>query len=79
ERVAWALLEFANSKGYLPQWVNVNIIAKRCGLARETASRILSQWQKEGILQRTREGFVVLEPSKLQAMLKPKSHSGDWL
>ncbi len=73
ERVAWALLEFANSKGYLPQWVSVNIIAKRCGLARETASRILSQWQKEGVLQRTKEGFVVLEPSKLQVMLKPKT------
>lgn len=72
ERVAWALLEFANPKGQLPQWVGVSIIAKRCGLARETASRIVSQWQKEGILQRTKEGFVILKPSKLQMMLKAK-------
>lgn len=79
ERVAWALLEFADSKGQLPQWVNVNILAKRCGLARETASRIISQWQKEGVLQRTKEGFVILKPSKLQAMLKAKSCNNDWI
>ncbi len=78
ERVAWALLEFANAKGQLPHWVNVNIIAKRCGLARETASRIVSQWQKEGILQRTKEGFVILKPSKLQAMLKARKCGSDW-
>lgn len=75
ERVAWALLEFADSKGKLPQWLSVNILAKRCGLARETASRILSQWQKERILERTREGFVILKPSKLQATLKSKTSS----
>lgn len=79
ERVAWALLEFADSKGQLPQWVNVNILAKRCGLARETASRIISQWQKEGVLQRMKEGFVILKPSKLQAMLKAKSCNNDWI
>ncbi|MEZ8222239.1 CRP/FNR family transcriptional regulator, cyclic AMP receptor protein [Candidatus Fervidibacteria bacterium JGI MDM2 JNZ-1-D12] len=78
ERVAWALLEFADSKGQLPQWVNVNILAKRCGLARETASRIVSQWQKEGILQRTKDGFVILKPSKLQAMLKARNCNSSW-
>ncbi len=79
ERMAWALLEFADSKGQLPPWVNVNILAKRCGLARETASRIVSQWQKEGILQRTKEGFTILKPSKLQAMLKTRSCSNEWI
>ncbi len=73
ERIAWALLEFADSKGRLPRWLSINILAKRCGLARETASRIVSQWQREGILERTREGFVILKPIKLQAMLKPKN------
>ncbi|MCX7643451.1 MAG: Crp/Fnr family transcriptional regulator [Armatimonadetes bacterium] len=73
ERVAWALLEFANQQGQLPQWVNINILAKRCGLARETANRIVSQWQKEGILLRTKEGFVITKPSKLQEMLRTKT------
>jgi len=79
ERVAWALLEFADAKGKLPSWLNVNILAKRCGLARETASRIVSQWQKESILQRTREGFVLLKPHKLQAMLKAKTYNDGWM
>jgi CRP/FNR family transcriptional regulator len=79
ERVAWALLEFADAKGKLPSWLNVNILAKRCGLARETASRIVSQWQKEGILERTREGFMLLKPHKLQAMLKAKTRDNGWM
>lgn len=66
ERVAWVLLEFADSKGRLPPWLNISTLAKRCGLARETTNRIVSQWQKEGILKRTREGFVISKPHKLQ-------------
>lgn len=73
ERVAWALLEFADSKGKLPSWLSVSILARRCGLARETASRIVSQWQKEGIIGRTKEGFVILKPAKLQALLKSRN------
>lgn len=72
ERIAWALLEFADPEGQLPRWMNITIIAKRCGMARETASRIVSQWQREGILQRTKEGLVILKPSKLQEILKAK-------
>jgi len=72
ERVAWALLEFADAKGRLPSWLSVNILAKRCGLARETASRIVSQWQREGILQRTRDGWVILKSEKLRSLLRAR-------
>lgn len=79
ERVAWALLEFADEKGRLPSWMSVNILAKRCGLARETTSRIVSQWRKEGVIQRTKDGFVILKPSKLQAMLKSSDCGKGWI
>ncbi len=70
ERVASALMEFADEKGKLPPWFSINLLAKRCGLARETTSRIVSQWQKEGIVQRTREGWFVLKPNYLRALLR---------
>ncbi len=70
ERVAWALLEFADKQGRLPSWFSINLLAKRCGLARETTSRIVNQWQKEGVLQRTREGWVLTKPARLQAILR---------
>lgn len=72
ERLAWALLEFADKNFALPNWFNISFLSRRCGLARETTSRIVSQWQKEGILSKSKTGFVILKPEKLQAMLKSK-------
>ncbi len=74
QRLAWALLESADKDYRLPSWFNISFLARRCGLVRETASRIISQWQKEGILERTKTGFLILKPKKLQAMLKPKAY-----
>lgn len=69
QRIAWALLEYAKGSK-LPSWLTANILAKRCGLARETASRILNQLQKEGILRRTKEGTELVKPEELKAILK---------
>ncbi|MDT7898287.1 MAG: Crp/Fnr family transcriptional regulator [Armatimonadota bacterium] len=69
QRVAWALLEYAK-EGKLPKWLTVHMLAKRCGLARETASRIVSQWQRSGVLRRSKEGWEVAKPEILRAILK---------
>jgi CRP/FNR family cyclic AMP-dependent transcriptional regulator len=69
QRVAWALLEYAKA-GKLPKWLTVHLLAKRCGLARETASRILSHFQRTGILRRSKEGWEIGKPETLRAILK---------
>lgn len=69
QRVAWALLEYAKA-GKLPKWLTVHLLAKRCGLARETASRIVSQFQRTGVLSRSKEGWVITKPEALRAILK---------
>lgn len=69
QRVAWTLLEYADG-GRLPKWLTVPLLAKRCGLARETASRIVNQLQREGVLQRTREGWEIIKPERLKTMLQ---------
>lgn len=69
QRVAWALLEYAKA-GKLPKWLKVHVLAKRCGLARETASRIVSQFQRTGVLIRGKEGWVIAKPEALRAILK---------
>ena len=68
QRIAWALLEYARS-GKLPKWLTVNMLAKRCGLARETASRIVSQLQREGVLRRGKEGWEIAKPESLKTTL----------
>ncbi len=73
QRVAWTLLEYTDG-GRLPRWLTVPVLAKRCGLARETASRIVNQLQKEGVLQRTRKGWEVVKPERLKTVLQQTVH-----
>jgi CRP/FNR family transcriptional regulator len=42
--------------------VSHQVIADTCGLARETVTRLLSQLEKRGRLQRAKEGWILSEP-----------------
>ncbi|MCS7225233.1 MAG: Crp/Fnr family transcriptional regulator [Armatimonadetes bacterium] len=69
QRVAWVLLKYA-SEGRVPKWLTPANIAKRVGLTRETASRILGQWQREKIIWKDENGALVVRPDRLQRILR---------
>ena len=60
-----AVLDFSE------QLPSISLIAKRAGVSRETASRIINQWVRKGILGRVEGKLVVLKPERLQA-------KGEW-
>jgi CRP-like cAMP-binding protein len=62
-RVALAILDF---DGKVP---SVSLIAKRAGVTRETASRVINRWVRAGILGRDKEKLVILKPERLRQIL----------
>jgi hypothetical protein len=60
-RIAAAVLDFGE------QLPSISLIAKRAGVSRETASRIINRWVRKGILGRVEGKLVVLKPERLQA------------
>ncbi len=74
-RLADLLLARASDQGqeYAPGVVIIfpvtqEDIAESIGTTRETVSRILSDWRRQGILRRRGNGFVLLKPKDLQAL-----------
>jgi CRP-like cAMP-binding protein len=63
-RIALSILDF---DGKLP---SIWLIAKRAGVSRETASRVINRWVREGILGRVEGKLVVLKPERLRAKIK---------
>jgi hypothetical protein len=63
-RVAAAILDFGER---LP---SVSLIAKRAGVTRETASRVINRWIRAGILGRVKGKLVILNPERLRQILK---------
>jgi len=63
-RIAAAVLDFGER---LP---SVSLIAKRAGVTRETASRVINRWIRVGILGRVEGKLVILKPERLRQILK---------
>jgi hypothetical protein len=63
-RVAAAILDFGE------QLPSISLIAKRAGVTRETASRVINCWIKARILGRDNGELVVLKPERLRQTLK---------
>ena len=62
-RIAAAVLDFGER---LP---SISLIAKRAGVTRETASRVINRWVKAGILGRVEGKLVILNPERLRQIL----------
>jgi len=63
-RIAAAVLDFGER---LP---SISLIAKRAGVTRETASRVINRWVKAGILGRVEGKLVILNHERLRQILK---------
>jgi CRP-like cAMP-binding protein len=63
-RVALAILDFDGRVS------SVSLVAKRAGVSRETASRIINRWVRRGVVGRVEGKLVVLKPERLQAEVK---------
>jgi hypothetical protein len=62
-RIAAAVLDFGE------QLPSVSLIAKRAGVTRETASRVINRWIRAGILGRDKGKLVILKPERLRRIL----------
>jgi hypothetical protein len=62
-RVAAAVLDFGER---LP---SISLIAKRAGVTRETASRVINRWIRAGVLGRDKGKLVILKPERLRQIL----------
>jgi CRP-like cAMP-binding protein len=62
-RIAAAVLDFGE------QSPSISLIAKRAGVARETASRVINRWVRAGILGRDKGKLVILKPERLRQIL----------
>jgi CRP-like cAMP-binding protein len=63
-RIAAAVLDFGE------QLPSISLIAKRAGVTRETASRVINRWIRAGILGRDKGKLVILKPERLRQILK---------
>ncbi len=63
-RIAAAVLDFGER---LP---GISLIAKRAGVTRETASRVINRWIRAGILGRDKGKLVILKPERLRQVTK---------
>ena len=63
-RIAAAILDFGER---LP---SISLVAKRAGVTRETASRVINRWIRAGILGRVEGKLVILKPERLRQILK---------
>ena len=63
-RIAAAVLDFGER---LP---SISLIARRAGVTRETASRVINRWIRAGILGRVEGKLVILKPEWLRKTLK---------
>jgi len=52
------------------QLPSISLIAKRAGVTRETASRVINRWIRAGILGRDKEKLVILKPERLRQIVK---------
>jgi hypothetical protein len=62
-RIAAAVLDFGERSP------SISLIAKRAGVARETASRVINRWIRAGILGRDKGKLVILKPERLRQIL----------
>jgi hypothetical protein len=62
-RIAAAVLDFGE------QLPSISLIAKRAGVSRETASRVINRWIRAGILGRDKGKLVILKPERLRRIL----------
>jgi hypothetical protein len=62
-RIAAAVLDFGER---LP---SISLIARRAGVTRETASRVINRWIRAGILGRDKGRLVILKPERLRQIL----------
>ncbi len=69
QRVAWALLEYSD-EGRTPRWLTASTLAKRCGLTRETTSRVLNQLMKDKTIVKEPGGTLIVKPDRLRRILR---------
>jgi CRP-like cAMP-binding protein len=63
-RIAAAILDFGE------QLPSISLIAKRAGVTREAASRVINRWIRTRILGRDKGKLVILEPERLRQILR---------
>lgn len=65
-RVAWHLLDMADSsRGELVVRANQWDVAESVGSVRDVVARAMNEMRREGLIARTAEGWLLLEPSRL--------------
>jgi CRP-like cAMP-binding protein len=79
QRLATLLLHLAGRFGdeaedgslVLPVALSRSELARLVGSTVETAIRVMSRWQKAGVLETSNEGFVIFRPVELERLVEP--------